>query len=267
MPNHEANDAPTSSSPWDLRFGGTLAVLAAFLAVNDLGGGKYGGDELQWANEKNGAYNWYQSKGIKETLAEGQRDLLKVLLEGGVISESARPSLEKRAQELNADANRYGKEKKEILLGSKAVGQENWAQDIDGKLGMVVGANDYENAIETLGHAGDRFDLANLFLQLSLVLGAIGIIMSQASLKKFFFAGMVLLGLMGTVFSALAFCSAGFTLRARGPLFSIESLLPTRSEVLDREPIVKPPLYQGSGVSPHPRASLLRALPKDLSAT
>src|SRR5215204_4934191 len=62
-----------------------LALFAAVLAVTDLGAGKYGDDELIAHNEKNGAYLWYQSKGIKETLVEGQRDTLQSLVDAGSI--------------------------------------------------------------------------------------------------------------------------------------------------------------------------------------
>jgi len=33
-------------------------------------------------------------------------------------------------------------EKTEILLGSKQVGQANWAQDLDGEMGKIVGVKE-----------------------------------------------------------------------------------------------------------------------------
>lgn len=192
-------------SPWEMRFGFTLAVLAALLAVNDLGGGKFGGDELQFANEKTSAYMWYQSKGIKETLAEGQRDLMTALLDGGAVAPAARAGIVARRDALAGDVTRYGREKKEILLGSKAVGPKGYAQDVGGEMGKVIGAKDYERAIEGLGTAGDRFDFANLFLQLSLVMGAIGIILRQERLKLGFYLGTLALGIVGLIVSVLAF--------------------------------------------------------------
>ena len=204
----ESKPEPDLTSRWEIRFGCTLALIAAVLACNDLGAGKYGGDELQLANEKTSAYMWYQSKGIKELLATGQADLIASLLTSGAITESARANLETREKTLRVDTTRYAKEKKEILLGSKTVGQEGWAQDVNGEMGKVIGAEEYATGMEILGKAGDRFDLATLFLQLSLVLGAIGIIIRDPRTKSLFYAVMLTLGVVGAVFSALAYRAA-----------------------------------------------------------
>lgn len=189
-------------------FGTTLAIFAALLAINDLGGGKYGDDELQMSNEKTSAYLWYQAKGIKESLVEGQRDLLKILLDSETISQAQRPAMGEHLNLLDQQMQRYKKEKKEILLGSAKVGRENWAQDISGELGKVTGAKEIEERLEVLGAAGDRFDLANLFLQLGLVLGAIGILMRGEQAKKAFYMLLLASGTTGLVFSLLAFSQA-----------------------------------------------------------
>ena len=183
----------------------TLAVFAAVLAVTDLGAGKYGDDELIAHNAKNGAYLWYQSKGIKETLVEGQRDTLKALVQAGSIQPAQVPAIETMIASLDADATRYGKEKKEILLGSQTVGQENWVQDVGGEMGKVIGANEWEAQAAGLEKAGDIFDIATFFLQLCLVTGAISLILQLDRMRWSFFAGMVVLGLLGSWFSVQAF--------------------------------------------------------------
>lgn len=63
----------------------TLAIFAAVLAVTDLGAGKYGDDEIIGANAKANVYAWYQSKSVKQSLVEGQRDMIKTLLVSGSI--------------------------------------------------------------------------------------------------------------------------------------------------------------------------------------
>jgi hypothetical protein len=186
-----------------------LALFAAVLAITDLGAGRYGDDELIAHNEKNGAYLWYQSKGIKETLVEGQRDTLKALVQAGSIRPEQLPAIETMIGALDADATRYGKEKKEILLGSATVGQAAWAQDIDGEMGKVVGANEWEAEAGRLGKAGDIFDISTFFLQLCLVAGAISLILQMDRMRWSFFFGMVLLGVTGSGFSVLAFMAAG----------------------------------------------------------
>ncbi|MCU0685629.1 MAG: DUF4337 domain-containing protein [Polyangiaceae bacterium] len=194
---------------YEVFFGLALAVFAAVLALNELAGGKYGDDELRMASERTSAYLWYQSKGIKESLAEGQRDLLRALTTGGAIRAEQVGGVEARVRELEIDLTRYHKEKTEILLGSAKVGRENWAQDVEGKLGRVVGVKELEAQLEVLGAAGDRFDLATLFLQICLVLGAVGLLVSQARMKRIFLGAMVAIGSIGIVWSVLGYAKAG----------------------------------------------------------
>jgi len=198
-PNDDGNDN------YEAYCGLTLAVLAAVLAVVDLGAGKFGEDELIAHSEKAGAYLWYQSKGIKETLAEGQRDMLKALVLSGTIAPDKTAAVEALAAAVEKDADRYGKEKKEILLGSAKVGKENWVQDIGGEMGKVIGAKEWEAKSEGLNGAGDVFDTATLFLQLCLVVGAISLLMKQPKLRWGFFAAMVVMGLVGTVYGVQAY--------------------------------------------------------------
>lgn len=186
-----------------------IAVFAAVLAITDLGAGKYGDDELIAHNEKGGAYLWYQSKGIKETLVEGQRDTLKALVEAGSIKPEQLPAIQTMIKSLDSDAARYGKEKKEILLGSKTVGQENWAQDVGGEMGKVVGAQEWQAKADALGDAGDAFDYSTFFLQVCLVMGAMSLILQDAKLSRTFFTAMIVLGLVGTGFAVMAFLQAG----------------------------------------------------------
>ena len=185
-----------------------LAFFAAILAITDLGGSKFGDDEIIGANEKASIYAWYQSKSVKQSLLEGQRDLTRTLVDSGSIAQDRIPSLESLAKELEEDIFRYKKEKNELLLGSAAVGKENWSQDIDGELGKVVGAKEWEKKLDILGRAGDKFDRAVLFLQLCLVIGAVSLVLQEVKLKWVFFSAMVLLGGVGIVFSAQAFLIA-----------------------------------------------------------
>lgn len=193
---------------FEILCGVVIAFFAAVLAVTDLGGSKFGDDEIIAHNEKANAYQWYQSKSIKQSLAEGQRDLLKSFLEAGALHGQAAEQTRKTVEKLDREAVRYAKEKKEILLGSAAVGKENWVQDIDGTFGKVVGAKQWEAHAEALGEAGDIFDYATLFLQLCIVLGAIAIVMQIGRMKWVFFVGMVALGIIGTVISVMAYLKA-----------------------------------------------------------
>ena len=70
----------------ELKIGLTLALFAAVLAVVDLGGGKFGDDEIIGTNEKANLYQWYQSKSIKQSIIEQEVQLLTGLVEAGAVT-------------------------------------------------------------------------------------------------------------------------------------------------------------------------------------
>lgn len=192
----------------DVLFGVTLAVFAAILAVCDLGGGKYGGDELIANNSKTEAYNWHSDKSIKQTLAEQNVKLLAGLVKAGVVTPKAVPAIQDDIADTEKRIARYKKEKAEILLGSSKVGKENWVQDVDGRLGQVVGAKQWEERANQLGAVGDVFDNGTLYMQMCLVLGAIGIVVKADKLKWTFYGLMLASGLVGSVYTYLAYTQA-----------------------------------------------------------
>lgn len=202
-------DPEATAKRYETILGLLLALFAALLALNDLGSGKYGDDELRLASEKAGAYLWYQSKGIKEALTEGQRDLLKSMIDTESLKPEQAAGTRDQLKKLEAKIARYDKEKKEILLGSAKVGKDGWMQEVDGQLGKVVGVKEIETQLEVLGAAGDRFDLATLFLQICLVVGAIGLLLKQLHMKRLFLGVMLGLGSIGLVFSILAYVKVG----------------------------------------------------------
>ncbi|MEY4066205.1 MAG: hypothetical protein RIR26_2413 [Pseudomonadota bacterium] len=205
---HAAHHATETKDSWEVYFGLALSIFAAILAINELGGSKFGDDEIQLGNEKTKAYMWYQSKSIKESLSKGQADLLSVLLQGGAIAPDKAPAMKTLTENLSAEVQRYKKEKDEILRGSKAVGTENWVQDVDGQLGKVIGAKELEAKQSQLSEAGDKFDLGTLFLQISLVLGAIGLIAKREKIRLYFFLGLVVLGSLGALFCYFGYRAA-----------------------------------------------------------
>lgn len=194
-----------SAERFETTAGVTIAILAAILALSDLGGSKFGDDEILAHNDKNGAYLWYQSKGIKETQIEGQRATLDTLLAAGAIGADHEAAARQMMNVLDEKLIRYKLEKTEILLGSAHVDPDNWRQEVDGQMGKVVGAKEHEARAQRLGLAGDYFDYATLFLQLCLVLGAIAIVMKRARLKRGFYWAMVGLGSCGAVCATIAY--------------------------------------------------------------
>ncbi len=189
----------------ELIIGLVIAVFAAVMAICDLGAGKYGDDEMIANQKQTEAFNWYQSKSIKQTLAEGQRDMLQALVKTNAIETRAIAGVDSFINELNQNVKRYKKEKDEILRGSEAVGKENWVQDVEGVMGKVKGANEWKSEAAKLGDAGDVFDKATLFLQMCLVLGAIALLIGSDKLKILFLYATIIVGALGSYYTIVAY--------------------------------------------------------------
>ncbi|MDJ1501138.1 DUF4337 domain-containing protein [Xanthocytophaga agilis] len=178
-----------------------LAIFASILAVVQIGSGQAGGDELKAINEKSSAYQWYQSKSIKESLLEGQIGLLETLLKSNSIQGKDTAALYENIHKMQQKIARYEKEKDEILRGSLEVGEANWVQEKDGKMGKITGAQEWEKLADKAGYIGDQFDLASLFLQLCLVMGGVALVIHKPTTKWTFFGLMIALGALGTLLS------------------------------------------------------------------
>lgn len=205
MSESEENKSPS----FEVRCGIVIAIFAAIMAASDLFAGKFGDDEIIGANDKAAAFNWYQSKSIKETLVEGEKSLLESLLKAGAIASSSTKGIEEHIVTLEKKIQRYKKEKNEILKGSQAVGKENWVQDVNGEFGKIIGAQEIEARLVQLSEAGDRFDMASLLFQVCLVLGALSLILKRPQLQLAFFGGMCLLGSIGSGLSIWAYLTVG----------------------------------------------------------
>ena len=186
----------------------TLALFAAVLAVVDLGAGKYGDDEIMGTNEKANLYQWYQSKSIKQSIIEQEASLISALIQAGAVTSNSTATLREQLAVAEKSAERYDKEKKEILLGSSAVGPQGQVLIRDGKKGAIFGTKPWEQKLSILGDAGDKFDLATLWLQVALVFGAISLIIESERLKHAFYVALVLGSLLGTSVGIQAYAIA-----------------------------------------------------------
>jgi len=209
MSEQDQDQGDAKSSHFETICGITLTVLAAILAITDLGAGRYGDDEIIAHNQKANAFEWYQAKGIKQSLVEGQRDMLKTLIDGGVVAADKQERMSSLLSSLNGEIDRYKKEKKEILLGSQGVGETNWVLEQEGRLGQIKGAKEWEKDTEVLGAVGDTFDLATLFLQICLVTGAISLLLKGKWMRNAFYGLTIGLGGVGSYFTLMAYSLAG----------------------------------------------------------
>jgi hypothetical protein len=199
---------------FEMLIGLLLALWAAALATCDLGGSNADNGTLLAANDAASAYSWYQSKSIKQSLAENELALLETLSESGSIAPAAASGIGERIKATGEDVGRLKKEKTEILKGSTVVGEANWAQDVDGKLGQVTGAQEYEAQSDALAKVGDTFDNGSLLLQLCLAVGALCLLFTQPLPRSLFFWAMNLLGAGG-----LFFCVQGYLQAFRAGMF------------------------------------------------
>lgn len=187
-----------------------ITIFAAILAVNGLFGGKYGDDEMIAHQKQSQMYSWYQSKGQKKMLAESKRDMIEMFEKSGLINNQHISYFDSVYAKNEKNIARYDKEKDEIQYGSAKVGKENWVQEQDGELGKIVGAEEYEAEANKLGTAGDYFDYGDLALNLSLVLGAISLVLSSVNDKVKFLRYTTLVGVVGTVLTFYALYLAMF---------------------------------------------------------
>jgi hypothetical protein len=188
------------SSRFEMFAGVVIAIFTAFLAINGLAGDSYGSSILIANGEKASAYDWYNSKSIKQILVEENRATLDGLVSAGAVSSGASSVLAEHISDLDTRIEKYQKEKTEILKGSNTIGEADWVQDVDGEMGKVIGAQDWEVEIDALNEAGGKTDLAGLFLEICLVMGAISLVMQGYKTKMKFMMLTIALGALGVIF-------------------------------------------------------------------
>ena len=209
METNEEGVAPEAKN-LELFIGVVIAIFAAVLAINDLGAGRYGDDEMIAHNNQTKMYNWYQAKSIKETLYEGQLDLLTTLEKTNSIKEEHKNVVDSFKLQKAKQIKRYELEKEEILKGSSNIEKDKWIlkDEKTGEKGTTIGAKQWEDEAEKLGGAGDMYDLSSLFLQICIVFGAISLVIQKSSTRKIFFLLMIGMGIVGTYFMIHAYSIA-----------------------------------------------------------
>lgn len=183
--------------------GGVLiAFFAALMAISQLVNGEFE-EEMMIAHNKQVSYSsWYQSKSIKESLKEGELDYLEALLMTGMVAEEKNGIIKQKITETKELIKKYNAEKTEILLGSSTIDKAAWVQDLDGEMGKIVGIKEWESLAEKYDVATKKFDYGMLFFQISIVLGAVCIIIyDNPKLQKTFIVLMVIFGIIGSLFS------------------------------------------------------------------
>lgn len=187
--------------------GGVLiAFFAALMAISQLVNGEFE-EEMMIAHNKQVSYSsWYQSKSIKESLKEGELDYLEALLNTGMVAEEKSGFIQEKIEQTKGLIAKYNAEKTEILFGSANIPKAEWAQDLDGEMGVIVGIKEWETLAEKYDVATKKFDYGMLFFQISIVLGAVCIIIyDNPKLQKTFIVLMMIFGFIGALFSVYGY--------------------------------------------------------------
>lgn len=174
-----------------------IAVVAALMAFSELINNNLEEEMMIAHNNHNSYFSWYQSKSIKQSLKESEYQTLEMIV-GEEPSEKAMEKL----NNIKSDIKKYSLEKNEILKGSANIPSDEWVQDLEGEMGQIIGVNVWEQIASKLDQATQKFDIGMLFFQISLVLGAVCVIIyDNPRLQKSFIAIMLFCAAVGIGFS------------------------------------------------------------------
>lgn len=157
-----------AGSPFDKAVAGTMAIIAALLAVVSVLGQHFNTEKLLAQGKASDTWAYSQAKDIRHYIAQSTRDSLKDLRPGSGLVAT-----------YDQDAKRYKKEAAEI--------QEK--------------ARDLEKERDALGEKADRFHLGEVFLEIAIVLSSLAIL---AKRKPLFWGGC-LSGIAGVVIAVTAY--------------------------------------------------------------
>ncbi|MGA8868833.1 MAG: DUF4337 domain-containing protein [Candidatus Sulfotelmatobacter sp.] len=148
----------------------TMAVLAVVVAVVSLLGHRAHTEELVLQTKSTDQWAYYQAKNIREHEDGLFSDLTAVVTgnDGGALA--------KLREKYSLEAERYAREKKDI---------ETQAQDL-------------EQGVTMERNRADRYDLAEVFLEIALVITSITLLSGR---RLFWYVGL-LLGMFGLILAA-----------------------------------------------------------------
>ena len=145
-----------------------IACLAAVLAIGGLGGGNATDDMIGSNIKASDAWAFYQAKNVRQTMYEIAADEVESQLASGGIASAARPAAEKRLAEYRKTIERYDSEPDPKAPNDPLKGE--------GKKEIRERAKHFEAGFEQASERDNNFDLAEVLLQLALVLGSVAIL-------------------------------------------------------------------------------------------
>lgn len=145
-----------------------IAMLAAVLAIGGMGGGNATDDMIASNIQASDTWAFFQAKNIRQTAFEIAVDEIDTALLEGDLSPARRERLEARRADYVAAIARYDSEPDpeapdDLLRG-------------EGKKQLSAQAQQFEAQFEIASKRDNNFDLAEVCLQLALVLGSVAIL-------------------------------------------------------------------------------------------
>jgi hypothetical protein len=169
MAEHEIDEhVHHAHEPFDKLVAGTMAIIAATLAIVSVLGQHYNTEKLLRQQQSSDQWAFYQAKNIRRYVADAARDLL--------TQAKAEPkSIEKYAK----DTERYDKDMESIK--EKAEGLEKQS--------------------ESAGERAESFHTGEVFLEIGIVLSSLAIL----SKRKAFYYGGAISSVVGIVLAVKAY--------------------------------------------------------------
>lgn len=168
-----------------------IAFLAAVLAIGGMGGGNATDDLITNNIQANDAWAFYQAKNMRQTVYEIAADDIEAALPA--MAAPQRAAAEKRLAEYRATIARYDSEPDPEAPNDPLRGE--------GKKEISARAKAYEAARDQAAAKDNSFDLAEVALQLALVLGSVAILAVNRKILMLSAA----LGIIGTALTVNGF--------------------------------------------------------------
>ncbi|MFN3943352.1 MAG: DUF4337 domain-containing protein [Allosphingosinicella sp.] len=168
-----------------------IAFLAAVLAVGGLGGGNATDDLIGYNIHASDTWSFYQAKNIRQNMYRLAAEEIEAELPA--LSGAERDAAEARLGRYRATAERYESEPDAAAPDDSLRGE--------GKVQLMAQARAHEEARDRAALQDNNFDLAEVALQLALVLGSVAIL-ALNRLVLVFSAG---LGVMGSILTLNGF--------------------------------------------------------------
>ena len=170
-----------------------IAFLAAILAIGGLGGGNATDDMIDANIRASDSWAFFQAKNIRQTSLELAADQIEAFLATPGLGAEAKAGLNRRLAQYRADIIRYDDEADPAAPDDELRGE--------GKKQLRARALAFEAQRERASRQDSNFDLAEVLLQLALVLGSVAIL----AVNRWTLALSALLGVAGTLLTANGF--------------------------------------------------------------